>query len=88
MKKYVKPFFLVILNNVYLLMFLDALSDFDYWGIVCTLIPGLGWVISFSMIVVCVKYAKLPKHIAENMEMERVLSSECMTDEKDGDTDA
>ena len=88
MKRYIKPFFLVVLNNSFLLLFLYALSDFRYWGIICTLIPGLGWLISFSMLVVCARYAKLPKHIAQNMEMERILSSECTTDKKGGDTDA
>lgn len=88
MKLYIKPFFLVVLNNAFLLMFLYALSDFRYWGIICTLIPGLGWFISFSMLVVCVRYVKLPKDIAQNMEMGKILSSECITDKKDGDTDA
>ena len=64
------------------------LSDFRYWGIVCTLIPGLGWFISFSMLIVCVRYVKLPKHIAQNTEMGKILSSECTTYKKDGDTDA
>jgi len=57
-------------------------------GIICTLIPGLGWFISFSMLIVCVRYVKLPKHIAQNTEMGRILSSECTTYKKDGDTDA
>ena len=88
MKGYIKPFFLVVLNNSFLLLFLYALSDFRYWGIICTLIPGLGWFISFSMLIVCVRYVKLPKHIAQNTEMGRILSSECTTYKKDGDTDA
>lgn len=64
MKRYIKPFFLVVLNNSFLLLFLYVLSDFRYWGIICTLISGLGWFISFSMLMVCVRYVKLPKHIA------------------------
>ena len=91
MKRYIKPIFLVVLNNSFLLLFLYTLSDFRYWGIVCTLIPGLGWFISFSMLILCVRYVKLPKHIehiAQNMEMGKILSSECTTYKKDGDTDA
>ena len=46
------------------------MSDFRILGnLVCTLIPGLGWFISFSMLIVCVRYVKLPKHIAQNTEM-------------------
>lgn len=82
MKGYIKPFFLVVFNNAFLLMFLYALSDFGYWGIICTLIPGLGWFISFSMLVLCVKYTQLPKNIAQNMEMKRILPSECIADKK------
>ena len=87
-EKIYKIVFLVVLNNSFLLLFLYALSDFRYWGIICTLISGLGWFISFSMLIVCVRYVKLPKHTAQNTEMGRILSSECTTYKKDDDTDA
>lgn len=81
MKKIYKPFFLVIYNNTFLLMFLHMLDDFEYWGVICTLIIGLGWFISFSMLVVCVRHTKLPNDIANYTEMDRILPSECITDD-------
>lgn len=80
MKKYIRPLFLVLFNNTFLLMFMYMLNDFAYWGILCTLVIGLGWFISFSMLVVGVRYTKVPKDIAKCLEMENVLSSECVKD--------
>lgn len=52
MRKYVKSFLLVILQNAFLLTFVDMLNDYKHWGIVLILIVGLIWFILLSMIVV------------------------------------
>ncbi len=62
MKKYVKPFLLVLINNALLLMFLYMLIDYKFWGLVLILFIGFCWLISFSMLVVCVHCADLEKH--------------------------
>ena len=62
-------------------MLLHMLNDFEYWGTICTLIIGFGWLVSFSMLVVCVRHTKLPKDIAQCVEMQRILPSECIKDE-------
>lgn len=41
MKKYVKPFLLVILNNSFLLMFFLMLKNWIHWGVMPILIIGL-----------------------------------------------
>ena len=79
-KKYIRPLFLVLFNNTFLLMFMYMLNDFAYWGILCTLVIGLGWFISFSMLVVGVRYTKVPKDIEKCLGMEKVLSSERIKD--------
>lgn len=66
MKKYIKSFFLVTLNNAFLLMFMHMIKDFKYWGVIYTLVIGLGWFISFSMLVVGMRYTKLPSECIEN----------------------
>ena len=43
MKKYVKPFLLVLINNALLLMFLYMLIDYKFWGLVLILFIGFCW---------------------------------------------
>lgn len=59
MRKYVKSFLLVILQNAFLLTFVDMLNDYKHWGIVLILIVGLIWFILLSMIIVSISHAKL-----------------------------
>lgn len=61
MSKYVRAFFLVLFNNVFLYAFLSMLKDCEYWGIMLTLIIGCFWFISSCMLVVAVRHTKLPK---------------------------
>lgn len=61
MKKYVRPFFLVLFNNAFLHLFLSMLKDYKHWRIVLTLIIGCFWFIAFCMLVVAVRHTELPK---------------------------
>lgn len=80
-EKIYKTIFLVIFNNSLLLIFLYMLNNFEYWGVLFTFIIGLGWISSFSMLVVCVRYTKLPHNTAQCMELGRILPPECITDD-------
>lgn len=62
MNKYVKSFILVLINNVLLIMFLDMLINYHFWGLALTLFIGFSWLISFCMLVVCVHCADLEKY--------------------------
>lgn len=73
MRKYVKPFFFVIYNNSFLIMFLYILSNFEYWGVIPALVFGLGWLFSFIMLVVCVRYAKPPSTVVHFTGLEAIL---------------
>ena len=55
MKRYVKPFLLVLFNNVLGITLLDMIKDLSYWGIILTSIIGLCYLISFSMLVEGIK---------------------------------
>lgn len=55
MKKYMKPFLLVLFNNVLGIMLLDMIKDWNYWGIVLIFIIGIFYLVSFSMLVVGIK---------------------------------
>lgn len=61
MNKYVRPFFLVLFNNVFLYIFLSMLKDYKHWGIALTLIIGCFWFVLFCMLVVAVRYTELPR---------------------------
>lgn len=61
MKKYVKPFLLVLVNNVYLFMFLYMYLNYTFWGWIL-IFTGLCWLISFFMLVTCVHCEDLKKH--------------------------
>lgn len=54
-KRYVKPFLLVLFNNVLGITLLDMIKDLSYWGIILTFIIGLCYLISFSMLVEGIK---------------------------------
>lgn len=57
MKKYVKPFLLVLFNNTFLLM-LDTKEVAQHlWSII---LFALLWFMSFSMLVVGMRYSKIP----------------------------
>ena len=64
MKKYVKPFFVVLGNNFFLFSFLWGLTHYNTFGFVLILFMGLFWVVSFSVLVVAVRFAwkDLEKH--------------------------
>lgn len=79
MKKYIKPFLLVLFNNVFLLM-LNTKEVTQYlWSII---LFALLWFLTFSMLVVGMRYSKIPndekstnwnlisKGDAKNMAME------------------
>lgn len=57
MKKYIKPFLLVLFNNVFLLM-LDTKEVAQHlWSII---LFALLWFLTFSMLVVGMRYSKIP----------------------------
>lgn len=55
LKKYVKPFLLVLFNNVLGVMLLEMIKDWKYWGVVLIFIIGIFYFVSFSMLVVGIK---------------------------------
>lgn len=55
MKKYVKPFLLVLFNNVLGIMLFDMIKDWKIWGVVLIFIIGIFYLVSFSMLVVGIK---------------------------------
>lgn len=55
MKKYVKPFLLVLFNNVLGVMLLEMIKDWKYWGMVLIFVIGIFYFVSFSMLVVGIK---------------------------------
>lgn len=61
MKKYIKPFFLVVLNNVLLYMFLYMMQDYMFWGWILYF-TGLCYFLTFFMLVVCVHCEDLAKY--------------------------
>lgn len=58
MKKYIKPFFLVLFNNVFLLMINTPEVYNHLWNLI---IFTLLWFMTFSMLVVGIRYTKLPE---------------------------
>lgn len=58
MKKYIKPFFLVLFNNVFLLMINTPEVYNHLWSLI---ISTLLWFMTFSMLVVGIRYTKLPE---------------------------
>lgn len=57
MKKYIKPLSLVLFNNAFLLM-IDTPKVYNHlWS---SIIFALLWFMTFSMLVVSVRYTKLP----------------------------
>lgn len=57
MKKYIKPFLLVLFNNVFLLM-LNTKEVTQYlWSII---LFALLWFLTFSILVVGMRYSKIP----------------------------
>lgn len=55
LKKYVKPFLLVLFNNVLGVMLLEMIKDWKYWGMVLIFVIGIFYFVSFSMLVVGIK---------------------------------
>jgi hypothetical protein len=55
LKKYVKPFLLVLFNNVLGVMLLEMIKDWKYWGVVLIFVIGIFYFVSFSMLVVGIK---------------------------------
>lgn len=58
MKKYIKPFFLVLFNNVFLLMINTPEVYNHLWNLI---IFTLLWFMTVSMLVVGIRYTKLPE---------------------------
>lgn len=58
MKEYIKPFFLVLFNNVFLLMINTPEVYNHLWSLI---IFTLLWFMTFSMLVVGIRYTKLPE---------------------------
>ena len=58
MKKYIKPFFLVLFNNVFLLMINTPEVYNHLWSLI---ISTLLLFMTFSMLVVGIRYTKLPE---------------------------
>lgn len=58
MKKYIKPFFLVVFNNAFLLMINTPEIYNNLWSLI---ISTLLWFMTFSMLVVGIRYTKLPE---------------------------
>jgi hypothetical protein len=58
MKKYIKPFFLVLFNNIFLLMINTPEVYNHLWSLI---IFTLLWFMTFSMLVVGIRYTKLPE---------------------------
>lgn len=58
MKKYIKPFFLVLFNNVFLLMINTPEVYNHLWSLI---IFTLLWFMTFSMLVVGIRYTKFPE---------------------------
>ena len=58
MKKYIKPFFLVLFNNVFLLMINTPEIYNNLWSLIISI---LLWFITFSMLVVGIRYTELPE---------------------------
>lgn len=57
MKKYIKPFLLVLFNNVLLLMLSTVEVAQHLWSII---LFALLWFISISMLVVGMRYSQIP----------------------------
>lgn len=66
MRKYVKSFLLVILQNTFCLTFVDMINDYKHWGTVLILVVGFIWLILLSMIVVAISHTKLPTDKSTN----------------------
>ena len=47
-----KAILLVLLENVFCIMFLAMIFDIKYWGIFLSLIIGFFWLVLFSMCVI------------------------------------
>lgn len=58
MKKYIKPFFLVLFNNAFLLM-INTPEVYNH--LLSLIIFTLLWFVTFSMLVVGIRYTKLPE---------------------------
>ena len=65
MKKYIKPFFLVLFNNVFLLMLNTPDVCKNSWSLI---LFALLWFISFSKLVVGIRYTALPKNTNEYLK--------------------
>lgn len=55
MKKYGKPFLLVLFNNAWGIMLFEMIKDWKYWGVIPIFIIGIFYLVSFSMLVVGIK---------------------------------
>lgn len=58
MKNYIKPFFLALFNNVFLLMIDTPEVNNHLWSLIVFI---LLWFITFLMLVVGIRYTKLPE---------------------------
>lgn len=58
MKNYIKPFFLALFNNVFLLMIDTPEVNNHLWSLI---VFTLLWFITFLMLAVGIRYTKLPE---------------------------
>ena len=58
MKKYIKPFFLVLFNNVFLLMINTPEVYNHLWSLI---IFTLLWFMTFFFFFFCIRYTKFPE---------------------------
>ena len=64
-RKYIKPFFLVLFNNVFLLMLNTPEVCKNLWSLI---LFALLWFMSFSILVVGIRYTTLPKDTDEYLK--------------------
>lgn len=58
MKNYIKPFFLTLFNNVFLLMINTSEVNNHLWSLI---VFTLLWFLTFMILVVGIRYTKLPE---------------------------
>lgn len=68
MKKLIKPCFITLLNNASLLMLISMIEHYEYWWKeygnampVAIITIGIIYLITFSVLVAGIRFAKLPK---------------------------
>lgn len=68
MKKYVKPYLLVLFNNTFLIMIQIMSENYEHYGPIPTIIFCLLWFLTFCILVVGVAHTKMPSEHDEKIK--------------------